>query len=107
VLPTHEDRIADLEARVQRLELQVGMLQGNIVVQDGQYQLRAGDSGAKIAFMFGISLADLNSMNPGQNWTKLKVGQFIRVSPKSGPNQSTDPTLASGTPAAEQPARHP
>jgi hypothetical protein len=107
VFPTMEERIGDLEARVQKLELQVGVLLGTIVVRDGQYQLRPGDTGVKIALMFGISLADLNSLNPGQAWTKLKVGQFVRIEPRWGPNHSPDPTPASVTPAAGQPPRQP
>jgi hypothetical protein len=105
VFPTAEERISDMEARVQKLELQVGILRGTIVVKNGQYQLRPGDTGARVAMMFGISLADLISLNPGQVWTRLKVGQFIRVESEKEPNHTSTP--ASVTPAARQPARQP
>jgi LysM repeat protein len=104
VFPTQEDRIADLEARVQQLELQVGILQGTIVVKDGLYQLRPGDSGSIIARRFSMSLADLFYLNPKQNWTKLKVGEFVRVYPKSVTNQSTplSQSPSSNAPPSEQ-----
>jgi hypothetical protein len=92
VFPSLQDRVEELETHVQRLELQVGILQGKIVVRDGQYQVRAGDTAAKIARMFEISIMDLTDLNPGHAWAKLKLGQFVRVIPKTVPNQSKDPT---------------
>ena len=37
----------------------------------------------------------------------LTVSDSERMSPRIAPNQSTDPTLASGTPPAGQESRHP
>jgi hypothetical protein len=41
------------------------------------------------------------------NLVAASVCFTLRCTNKSMPNQSTDPTLSSGTPAAGQPARHP
>jgi LysM repeat protein len=106
-MPSQADRIADLEVRVQNLELQVAILQGKVIVQDGQYQVRPGDTAAKIAFMFGVNLSDLMAFNPGQAWAKLKVGQLVRIAPKTAPNQSPEPVLSSGASPAVQEPRHP
>jgi LysM repeat protein len=47
------------------------------------YAVKPGDSFGKIARAQGISVADLQSLNPGLNPTKLRVGQVIKVSPES------------------------
>jgi LysM repeat protein len=44
-----------------------------------EYIVKLGDGGAKIAHEQGITLADLQVLNPGVNWTKLKVGMKIRI----------------------------
>jgi hypothetical protein len=46
------------------------------------YVIAKGDSVARIAHKFGISIADLKAINPGLNSTRLKVGQKIRISEK-------------------------
>jgi LysM repeat protein len=46
-----------------------------VVAGPGEYVVKAGDvSGAKIARDHGVSLADLQAVNPGVNWSSLKVG---------------------------------
>jgi LysM repeat protein len=46
----------------------------------GEYVVKAGDtSGAKIARDHGVSLPDLMAVNPGVNWSSLKVGQKIKL----------------------------
>ena len=47
-----------------------------------EYIVKAGDGGAKIAKSHGVSLADLQAVNPGVNWTKLKVGDKIKLPAK-------------------------
>ena len=47
-----------------------------------EYIVKAGDGGSKIAKANGVSLADLQSDNPGVNWTKLKVGEKIKLPAK-------------------------
>ena len=47
-----------------------------------EYIVKGGDSGAKIARSHGVSLADLQSVNPGVNWGKLAVGQKLKLPAK-------------------------
>jgi hypothetical protein len=99
-IAAQERRIELLEDRIEHLEFQVRILRGEIVLIDGQYKVRPGDSAARIAFNFEIPLMDLMALNPGQSWTTLKVGQLIRVAPRKLPNQLPDPTSPSVTPPA-------
>ncbi len=52
------------------------------VAGPGEYVIKGGDTGAKIARAEGIPLADLISVNPGVDWTKLKVGQKVKLPKK-------------------------
>ena len=52
------------------------------VAGPGEYVVKGGDTGAKIARAEGIALADLISVNPGVDWTKLKVGQKVKLPKK-------------------------
>jgi LysM repeat protein len=52
------------------------------VAGPGEYIVKAGDSGAKIARANGCSLADLTSVNPGISWTHLKVGEKLKLPEK-------------------------
>ena len=45
----------------------------------GEYIVRRGDGGAKIAREHGISLAALQAANPGINWRRLRIGQKINL----------------------------
>jgi LysM repeat protein len=47
-----------------------------------EYVIKSGDTLAKIARAQGFSLADLQSVNPGIDSSKLKVGQKIKVPKK-------------------------
>lgn len=47
-----------------------------------EYIVKAGDGGAKIARANGVSLADLKSVNPDVNWTKLHPGQKLKLPAK-------------------------
>lgn len=49
------------------------------VAGPGEYVIKSGDSLAKIARAQGVSLADLQSVNPGVDPTKLKPGQKIKL----------------------------
>jgi LysM repeat protein len=55
---------------------------GPAVAGPGEYVVKAQDSGAKIARANGVSLADLQAVNPGVDWTKLKVGQKVKLPKK-------------------------
>ena len=52
------------------------------VAGPGEYVVKAQDSGAKIARANGVSLGDLQAVNPGVDWTKLKPGQKIKLPKK-------------------------
>jgi len=47
----------------------------------GEYVVQPGDSGAKIARKFGLSLEELRTLNPDVKWDRLHVGQVVRVRP--------------------------
>jgi len=53
-----------------------------VVAGPGEYVVKAGDGGAKIARANGVSLSDLQAVNPGVNWTKLKVGDKLKLPKK-------------------------
>ena len=52
------------------------------VAGPGEYIVKAGDSGAKIARANGCSLSDLTSVNPGVVWTHLKIGEKLKLPEK-------------------------
>jgi LysM repeat protein len=53
------------------------------VAGPGEYVVKPGDtSGAKIARDHGVSLPDLMAVNPGTDWTKLKVGDKLKIPQK-------------------------
>ncbi|MDB4385287.1 LysM peptidoglycan-binding domain-containing protein [Opitutaceae bacterium] len=45
----------------------------------GQYTVKGGDTGSKIARDAGISLNALLNANPGVNWNRLSVGQALNI----------------------------
>ncbi len=55
---------------------------GPAVAGPDEYVVVGGDTGAKIARAKGVSLADLIAVNPGVNWTALKVGQKVKLPKK-------------------------
>jgi LysM repeat protein len=52
------------------------------VAGPGEYIVKPGDTGAKIARANGVSLSDLESVNPGVSWTHLKVGETLKLPEK-------------------------
>lgn len=48
----------------------------------GEYVVKSGDTGAKIARAAGVSLSDLLAVNPGVNWNRLNVGQIVKLPAK-------------------------
>jgi LysM repeat protein len=53
------------------------------VAGPGEYVVKPGDtSGAKIARDHGVALPDLMAVNPGVDWTKLKVGDKLKIPQK-------------------------
>jgi LysM repeat protein len=55
---------------------------GEVVAGPGEYIVKAGDTGMKISKANGVSLADLQAVNPGVNWNKLAKGQKIKLPAK-------------------------
>ncbi len=53
-----------------------------VVAGPGEYVIKGGDTGAKIARANGVSLSDLMAVNPNTDWTKLKVGQKVKLPAK-------------------------
>lgn len=53
-----------------------------VVAGPGEYVVKKGDGGASIARANGVSLADLQAVNPGVNWSKLAIGQKIKLPKK-------------------------
>jgi len=45
----------------------------------GEYVVKPGDTGTKIAKATGVSVAELEAANPGIDWRKLRVGQKIKT----------------------------
>jgi LysM repeat protein len=52
------------------------------VAGPGEYVVKPGDSGMKIANANGVSLGDLQAVNPGINWNGLKPGQKLKLPKK-------------------------
>ena len=52
------------------------------VAGPGEYIIRHGDTGRKIARANGCTIEDLSAVNPGVNWAKLRVGQKIKLPEK-------------------------
>jgi LysM repeat protein len=52
------------------------------VAGPGEYVVKPGDSGRKIARANGCTLSELEAVNPGIDWRRLKVGQKIKLPEK-------------------------
>lgn len=52
------------------------------VAGPGEYLVKASDTGMKIASANGVSIGDLQAVNPGVNWNALKVGQKLKLPKK-------------------------
>jgi LysM repeat protein len=52
------------------------------VAGPGEYVVKAGDSGMKIATANGVSIADLQAVNPGVNWNRITPGQKLKLPKK-------------------------
>jgi LysM repeat protein len=48
----------------------------------GEYVVKNGDTGVKIAQANGVSVGDLQAVNPGVNWNSLKAGQKLKLPKK-------------------------
>ena len=52
------------------------------VAGPGEYIVKGGDTGAKIARANGCTIGELTSVNPGVSWSHLKVGEKIKLPEK-------------------------
>jgi LysM repeat protein len=52
------------------------------VAGPGEYIVKPGDTGVKIAHAIGCTLTDLEAVNPGVSWTHLKVGEKLKAPEK-------------------------
>ncbi|MEO7413416.1 MAG: LysM domain-containing protein [Opitutaceae bacterium] len=55
---------------------------GPVVAGPDEYVVKSGDGGTKIATAHGVTLAELQAVNPGVSWTSLKVGQKLKLPAK-------------------------
>jgi LysM repeat protein len=55
---------------------------GPVEAGPGEYVVKSGDTGMKIANANGVSVGDLTAVNPGVNWSSLKVGQKVKLPKK-------------------------
>lgn len=69
-------------------------LAGVKVTAGGSYVVKAGDNDWIIARRVGTTSSKLHALNPGVKWTKLQIGQKVRV-PGSGSTSGGAVTLAS------------
>ena len=77
-----QDKVTKLEDAVKKPVVVAKGGGGPVDAGPGEYVVKAGDSGAKIARANGVSLGDLTQVNPGVEWTKLKPGQKIKLPKK-------------------------
>jgi LysM repeat protein len=56
--------------------------QGPVVAGPDEYVIKSGDNFSKIARSEGVSVADLQAVNPGVSSSTLKIGQKIKLPKK-------------------------
>lgn len=59
-----------------------GASKGPAVAGPGEYLVKGGDTGTKIAKTLGVSVSDLTAVNAGVNFSKLKPGDKLKVPAK-------------------------
>jgi LysM repeat protein len=59
-----------------------GASSGPVVAGPDEYVIKSGDNFSKIARTHGVSLGDLQAVNPGINSSDLKIGQKIKLPKK-------------------------
>jgi hypothetical protein len=82
LLPIHGEDYTGIVFTGDMKKLSVKTSSGETVsYDDGLYFLQRGDTGAAVARANGITLADLRALNPDVDWSKLRVGQAVRIHP--------------------------
>jgi LysM repeat protein len=74
---------------------------GPAVAGPGEYVVKPGDSLAKIARANGVSLGDLESVNPGVDSKHLKIGQKVKIPQKGAAAPEPAAATAPAAPAAQ------
>jgi LysM repeat protein len=64
---------------------------GPVVAGPGEYIVKSGDNLSRIARANGVSLSDLESVNPGVNSKHLKVGQKLKLPEKESAAPAPEP----------------
>lgn len=57
----------------------------------GSYKVRSGDTAAHIAKVHGLSMAQLQALNPGMRLAKLSIGQSVLVVKAAKPSKASKP----------------
>lgn len=55
---------------------------GPVVAGPDEYVVKSGDGGTKIATAHGVTIGELQAVNPGVNWNSLKIGQKLKLPAK-------------------------
>jgi ketosteroid isomerase-like protein len=89
--PTAEERLERATRENEKILSAVRALKPEALAEVGLYRIEPGDTGSKIAGKQQLALAELATMNPDVTWTRLRVGQVIRIRPKpSQPPEGAD-----------------
>lgn len=74
---------ADIQAAQTRpAAAKAGAAKGPVVAAEGEYIIQKGDYGSRIAKNHGFTLAELQSVNPGVDLSKVQIGQKIKLPKK-------------------------
>ncbi|MBI4914002.1 MAG: peptidoglycan DD-metalloendopeptidase family protein [Acidobacteria bacterium] len=68
----------------------VTLVSGGLEAAQGVYRVRRGDNAARIAKVHGLSMAQLQTLNPGLTLSKLSIGQTVTVK-RNRPGQRPAP----------------
>lgn len=84
VLGEHSNRLLKIEEAAKKAPVAAPGKKGGgeVVAGPGEYVVKAGDSGMKIAAANGVAVGDLQAVNPGVNWNGLKPGQKLKLPAK-------------------------
>jgi LysM repeat protein len=52
---------------------------GEVVAGPGEYVIKKGDTGMSVSKANGVSLSDLQAVNPNINWNHLSIGQKVKL----------------------------
>ena len=80
LLSEQAGRITKIEESAKKAPVATGGKKGEpVTAGPGEYVVKGGDTGMKIATAHKVSVQDLIAVNPGVNWNKLGPGQKIKL----------------------------